>query len=95
MKLIKKHSTLEAIEKDRGEKFDFPYDEIRDIFLNPPKIDIEPPKWSDPHPEKIMKLLCKEHDFSESRIQKSLERLQTTLEELRGATHQSALSDFF
>ncbi len=95
LKLIKKHKTLEAVEEDRGSKFEFPYEEIREIFLNPPKIDLEKPKWSDLHPEEIQRILCKEHDFSENRIQKSLERLQTALEELRGSTHQSALSDFF
>jgi flap endonuclease-1 len=95
LKLIKKHGNLEAIEEDRGEKFDFPYDEIREIFLNPPKIDLETPTWSDPQPDEIIRILCKEHDFSENRVQKSLERLQTALEELRGSTHQSALSDFF
>ena len=95
LKLVKKHSTLEAIEEERGEKFDFPYDEIRDIFLKPPKIDLETPKWTDPQPDAIKRILCKEHDFSETRIEKSLERLQTALEEIRGSSHQSSLSDFF
>ncbi|TFG28885.1 flap endonuclease-1 [Candidatus Thorarchaeota archaeon] len=95
LKLIKTHGNLEAIEDDRGEKFDFPYDEIRDIFLNPPKVKLERPKWSAPQPEEIQRILCKEHDFSENRVQKSLERLENMLEEIRGSTHQSSLSDFF
>ncbi len=95
LKLVKKHGNLETIETDRGTKFDFPYDEIREIFLNPPKFDVESPKWTDPQPDEIERILCKEHDFSESRIQKSLERLHKALEEIRGSTHQSSLSDFF
>lgn len=95
LKLIKTHGNLEAIEADRGSKFDFPYNEIRDIFLNPPLIELHPPKWDNPDPDEIKRILCKEHDFSESRVDKSLERLQTALEELRGSTHQSSLSDFF
>jgi flap endonuclease-1 len=95
LKLIKQHETLEVVEEDRGSKFDFPYQDIRKIFLNPPKIKLEKPKWSDLQPEEIHRILCKEHDFSENRIQKSLERLQNALEELRGSTHQSSLSDFF
>jgi flap endonuclease-1 len=95
LKLVKKHGTLEAIESDRGSKFDFPYDEIRDIFLNPPSIELQSPKWNDPNPDEIKKILCKEHDFSESRINKSLERLQTALAELDDSLHQSSLSDFF
>ena len=95
LKLIKKHGTLEAVESDRGEKFDFPYDEIRDIFLNPPTLKLTKPKWENPDHEKIYKILCDEHDFSRGRVEKSLERLQAALEEIRGSTHQSSLSDFF
>jgi flap endonuclease-1 len=95
LKLIKTHGNIEKVEKERGEKFDFPYKEIREIFLNPPKMEMKPPKWSDPKPDVVLKMLCAEHDFSEARVQKSLERLQEALEEIRGSTHQSSLSDFF
>jgi flap endonuclease-1 len=95
LKLIKTHGSLEAVEKERGEKFDFPYEEIREIFLHPPKIELATPKWTNPEPEEVTRILCKEHDFSEARVQKSLERLQAALEEIRGSTHQSSLSDFF
>jgi len=107
LKLIKKHGTLEDIEsvfkksknpKDR-EKLEeiqnIPYDEIREIFLNPPHTDIKSPEWSNPNSEELQKILCKEHDFSESRVEKSLERLTSALEELRGSSHQSTLTDFF
>jgi flap endonuclease-1 len=107
LKLIKKHGTLEEVEsalkssskpKDK-EKYtelqNIPYNEIREIFLNPPQMEITPPEWSNPQSEELHKILCTEHDFSESRVQKSLERLTNALEELRGSTHQSSLSDFF
>jgi flap endonuclease-1 len=74
---------------------DIPYDEIREIFLNPPKIEISAPEWSEPKSDELRKILCAEHDFSESRVQKSIERLKNALEELRGSTQQSSLSDFF
>jgi flap endonuclease-1 len=74
---------------------DIPYDEIRDIFLNPPKMEVSAPEWTKPNSDELHKILCAEHDFSENRVQKSLERLTTALEELRGSTHQSSLSDFF
>lgn len=107
LKLVKKHGSLEDIEsvfkksknpKDKErytEIQDIPYHEIRDIFLNPPTIEVTEPKWSAPHLDNLQKILCKEHDFSETRVQKSLERLTNALEELRGSTHQSSLSDFF
>jgi flap endonuclease-1 len=107
LKLIKTHESLEGIEsafksskkpKDKeklADLQDIPYDEIREIFLNPPKMEISAPEWSEPKSDDLHKILCTEHDFSESRVQKSLERLTNALEELRGSTHQSALSDFF
>ncbi|MFW9805420.1 MAG: flap endonuclease-1 [Candidatus Thorarchaeota archaeon] len=107
LKLVKKHGSLEDIEsvfkksknpKDK-EKYaeiqDIPYHEIRDIFLNPPTIEVSEPTWSPPQLDNLQNILCKEHDFSEARVQKSLERLTKALEELRGSTHQSSLSDFF
>jgi flap endonuclease-1 len=107
LKLIKKHGSLEDIEsafkssknpKDKeklSEIQGIPYEEIREIFLNPPKIEISAPEWSEPKSDELRKILCAEHDFSESRVQKSIERLTNALEELRGSTHQSSLSDFF
>jgi flap endonuclease-1 len=107
LKLIRKHGSLEDIEsafkssknpKDKeklAEIQGIPYDEIREIFLNPPKIEISAPEWSEPKSDELHKILCAEHDFSESRVQKSIERLTHALEELRGSTHQSSLSDFF
>jgi len=107
LKLVKNHGSLEAVEssfrtsknpKDKikyEELQEMPYDEIREIFLNPPQMEVTSPEWSNPKVEEINKILCKEHDFSESRVQKSLERLTTALAELLGSTHQSSLSDFF
>lgn len=103
LKLVKKHGNLEGIlssfktsknPKNR-EKYgiisEIPYEEIRDIFLKPPKIELEHPKWIEPTPEELVRILCTEHDFNESRLQRSLERLEETLD----STRQSALSDFF
>ncbi|TFG33062.1 flap endonuclease-1 [Candidatus Thorarchaeota archaeon] len=95
LKLIKKHGSIEGIESEKGEKFDFPYNKIREIFLNPPQLKIPVLQWENPHPEKIYKILCDEHDFNRSRVEKSLERLVGALETNRGSTHQSSLSDFF
>ncbi len=103
LKLVKKHSNVEGIlssfkvskkpkeRENHGVISAIPYEEIRDIFLNPPKIELEHPKWTEPDTDEIIRILCTEHDFSESRLQRSLERLEETL----GSTRQSALSDFF
>jgi flap endonuclease-1 len=95
LKLILEHGTLEAVEDAKGMQFDFPYEEIRRIFLKPPKLKLKEIKWSEPQPDRIIELLCKEHDFNEDRVQRSLIKLKTALKELRGGTQQSSLSDFF
>jgi flap endonuclease-1 len=103
LKLVKKHGNIEGIvsafkvskkPKDRekhGRIIDIPYEEIRDIFLKPPKIELQHPKWTEPQTDEIKRILCTEHDFSESRLQRSLERLEEAL----GSSRQSSLSDFF
>ena len=95
LKWIKKHGSLEKVETEKRIKLDFPYDEIREIFLNPPRVEIEEPKWSEPRDADIRQILCFEHDFSPNRVEKSLERLHVALEEARGSTEQSSLTDFF
>ncbi len=95
LKWIKRYGRLEKVETERKIKFEFPYDEIRDIFLNPPRVELEEPKWSDTRDADIRRILCSEHDFSSNRVEKSLERLHVALEEARGSTQQSSLTDFF
>ncbi|MFX1263007.1 MAG: flap endonuclease-1 [Promethearchaeota archaeon] len=95
LKWVKQYGSLEKIEKEREIKLDCPYEEIRDIFLNPPKMEVEEPKWADPDRDAIVRILCGEHDFSSNRVEKSLERLDEALKETRESTQQSSLTDFF
>ncbi|MHA1882909.1 MAG: flap endonuclease-1 [Candidatus Thorarchaeota archaeon] len=95
LKLIKKHGTLEDIITEKKYDFDIPLSEIRKIFLDTSDVEIPPLEWVDPDGPAIRKILCKEHNFSEDRINKALEKLETALEELRGSTQQSSLDDFF
>ena len=95
LKLILKHGSFEEVISAKGLEIDFPYHEIRNIFLDPPKTKIEPLEWVTPNPDEIHRILCTEHNFSQNRIERSLNKLKETLEEIRGATQQSSLSDFF
>lgn len=95
LKWVRQHGSLEKIEKERGIKLDFPYEEIRNIFLNPPKMHVDEPKWKDPNPDAVVQILCVQHDFSSNRVEKSLERLDEALKEMRGSSHQSSLTDYF
>jgi flap endonuclease-1 len=94
LKLVLKHGTLEEIEKAKNTSFDFPYPEIRDIFLNPPKVQIERPLLSVPKIEDVRRILCTEHDFSVARVERALERLENAVKSLDSA-QQSSLTDFF
>ncbi|MHA1917227.1 MAG: flap endonuclease-1, partial [Candidatus Ranarchaeia archaeon] len=90
LKLIKEHKTLENVLKIKDASFDYPIDEIRNIFLKPETnidFDIEE---KEVYEKKIINLLCDEHQFSLNRVQKGLERIN----ESRKEKNQTTL-DFF
>jgi flap endonuclease-1 len=94
LKLIKKHGSIEEIEKEQNRCFDFPYPEIRKIFLNPPKAQIEKPIISAPNFDEVHRILCTEHDFSPTRVTRALERLERAVNNL-DSVKQSSLTDYF
>lgn len=76
IKLIKEHGRLENVDKVKQELSQVPYQEIRDIFLNPevPKVDRIESGQVDR--EKVLDLLCVQKSFSTDRIAGTLDRLQ-------------------
>lgn len=95
LKLVKELGSIEEIIKEGKYEIDFPYEEIRAIFLNPPKDEIKALEWGIPQLDETVKILCSGHDFSVNRVRPSLERVSEKLEEIRGSSQQSTLSDFF
>jgi flap endonuclease-1 len=95
LKLVREHGSIEAIQKAKGTHFDFPVEEIRQIFLRPPRFDPPVLRWADPNDDLVCKILCGEHDFSESRVKSALEHLREVLSSIQDSTRQSSLSDFF
>jgi flap endonuclease-1 len=74
LKLIRKHGSIERAldELNTGIK---DLAEIRALFLHP---DVTPDyelKWKKPDAQAVIKFLCTEHDFSEARVSKAVERL--------------------
>ncbi len=49
---------------------------IRNFFLDPPVSEDYRMEFSEPDREKIIEMLCEEHDFSRDRVEKALERLR-------------------
>lgn len=52
------------------------YEEIKKIFLEPEVTEDYTLEWKEPDEEKVLKLLCDEHDFSEDRVRKALEKFK-------------------
>ena len=74
LKLIKKHGHIEGVLKELGTDIKY-LAEIRDLFLNPDATPDYEMKWKKPDPDAIVRFLCTEHDFSEERVSKAVERL--------------------
>ena len=79
LKLIKKHSRLEDIPKVQEELDATPYDEIRRIFLEPDVADVDELRFGNVDHDGIVRYMA-EHDFMQSRVEQSLERMKRTLE---------------
>ena len=69
LSIVKKEKTLDKVLKKIEWEYDTPAENIYDFYLNPPVRDAEL-KFRQAEPEKILKLLVDEHDFSQDRIEK-------------------------
>lgn len=78
LKLIRKHHSIEKliaeseIEKIEGIEN---YELVRHIFLQPDVTESYEIIWGTPDEGKVKEFLCEEHDFSEERVSKALERI--------------------
>ena len=94
VKLIHQHpdpETLFAAAK-WSEHFSYPWQDAYLLFTHPqviPASEISV-SWKKPDAEKVMALMCDEHDFGKERIQKALAEL-----EQEGRKKQKGLSEFF
>lgn len=87
LKLIKEHGTLEnALPHIKDAEFPVEPKRIRDIFLNPKVRDDYSLEWRPPDEEGIINFMCRERDFSEDRVKKALEKMQTGLKKTKGKT---------
>lgn len=75
LKLIQKHHSIERLQAEGEIEPIEQYELVRAIFLQPEVNDSYALSWRTPDVEKIKAFLCDEHDFSEERIQKVLEKL--------------------
>lgn len=79
LKLIKKHSRLEDIPQIRDDLAGIPYQEIRDIFLEPNVADVDSIEFGKTDHSGMVQYLA-ERDFSEDRVEQSLHKMKKALE---------------
>ena len=76
LKLIKQYGNLEsAVQHIENVTFADKIGQIRKIFLHPQVTDDYNVEWREPDEKGLMDFLCREKEFSEDRIKKSLERM--------------------
>src|SRR3989344_5689349 len=87
LKLVRQNKDFDSLFKELNPDFD--WKKIYATFKSMPIMKNYQLKWTEPDSEKIKKILVDEHDFSEERVDKMLERLT------KKEKHQRGLSSFF
>ena len=87
LKLIKEHGTLEnAVPYVKNAEFPVEPERIREIFLRPEVTDRYRLEWKDPDVEGTVDFIVRGRDFSEDRVRKALEKMQTGIAKEKGKT---------
>ena len=101
LKLIREHGSLEGVlahissgaTKLVVPEF-FPYQEARQLFLNPEVVDVASLpefKWTPPDEEGLVAFLVGEKTFAEDRVRKAIEKIKAS----KGKASQNRLESFF
>jgi flap endonuclease-1 len=87
LKLIKEHGNLDkALPYVKNAEFPVEHQRIREIFLKPKVTDDYRIEWKEPDVEGLVDFICRQRDFSEERVRKTLERMQKGITSVRGKT---------
>ncbi len=87
LKLIKKNGSIEeAMRELKDAEFPVEPKRIREIFLHPKVTDNYRLTWKEPNIEMVVDFLCRERDFSEDRVRKSLSKMTAGLKESKSKT---------
>jgi flap endonuclease-1 len=85
LKLIKQYGTLEnALPYIKNATFPVEPKCIRDIFLHPQVTDNYKLEWREPEIDDIVDFLCRQKDFSEDRVRKSIEKMMEGTKKQKG-----------
>jgi flap endonuclease-1 len=87
LKLVKEHGTLEqALPHVKNAEFPVEPQRIREIFLHPKVTDNYRLEWQEPNVEGVVDFICRGRDFSEDRVRKALEKIQSGVTKQKGKT---------
>ena len=86
--IVKEHSTLKRVLANVNWESETAAEDIYEFFLNPPVTGKYELVWDKPDEDGLKRMMVDQHNFSESRVDKVIERLQETQEKGR----QSSLS---
>lgn len=87
LKLIKEFGTFEKVLPNvKNNQILFEPKKIKEIFLNPKVTDNYILEWKDADSEGIVDFLCREKDFSEDRVRKSLKKIEKGRKESKEKT---------
>ena len=76
LKLVKEHKTLDKVLENVKWTDEIDAHEVFDWFMDPPTNEKPEIVWGKPQPDKIMRFMSDEHDFSRERIQKVIDRIE-------------------
>lgn len=93
LKLVKEHKSTEEIFKaaEWDKSFDFSWQEVLSLFEKPSITDQYSISFSAQDNEKLKEILCGKHNFSQQRVEKTLDKLGKS----SFAKKQKGLGDFF
>jgi flap endonuclease-1 len=91
LKLVKEHKSLEKVLENVKWEAEVEAEEIFNFFLNPPVTDKFKVEWKEPNREKIIEFMVSEHDFSQERVEKVVDKLQQAFT----AGRQTSLKGWF
>jgi flap endonuclease-1 len=80
LELVKKEKTLDKVLEKIKWEFDVPAQEIFDLYMNPDVDKNASFEFKSPQPDKILKLMVDEHEFSQERVEKIIKALTESKE---------------
>lgn len=91
LKIVKEYVSKEKVVEAVKDKLEFDFDEVYNTIKNIPVTDDYELNWNTPNIDKIKEVLVEEHNFSEERVQKTLDQLNDYTETKK----QKSLDSFF